>query len=74
VASNYNPDSINAVLSRIEQKLEDISTEIKEIKTSENSLEKRINILENFKFYLLGFAAFFILSVDYVRNLFTGKS
>ncbi len=74
MASNYNPDSINAVLSRIEQKLEDISTEIKEIKTSENSLEKRINILENFKFYLLGFAAFFILSVDYVRNLFTGKS
>jgi len=74
VASNYNPDSVNAVLSRIEQKLEDISTEIKEIKTSENSLEKRINILENFKYYLLGFAAFFILSVEYVRNLFTGKS
>jgi hypothetical protein len=74
VASNYNPDSINAVLSRIEQKLEDISTEIKEIKTSENSLEKRINILENFKYYLLGFAAFFILSVEYIRNLFTGKS
>lgn len=74
MASNYNPDSINAVLSRIEQKLEDISTEIKEIKTSENSLEKRINILENFKYYLLGFAAFFILSVEYIRNLFTGKS
>ena len=74
MASNYNPDSINAVLSRIEQKLEDISTEIKEIKTSENSLEKRINILENFKYYLLGFAAFFILSIEYVRNLFTGKS
>jgi len=74
VASNYNPDSVNAVLSRIEQKLEDISTEIKEIKTSENSLEKRINILENFKYYLLGFAAFFMLSVEYVRNLFTGKS
>tara|TARA_Y100000004_G_scaffold34942_1_gene37403 strand:- start:136 stop:360 length:225 start_codon:yes stop_codon:yes gene_type:complete len=74
VASNYNPDSVNAVLSRIEQKLEDISTEIKEIKTSENSLEKRINILENFKYYLLGFAAFFILSVEYLRNLFTGKS
>ncbi len=74
MASNYNPDSVNAVLSRIEQKLEDISTEIKEIKTSENSLEKRINILENFKYYLLGFAAFFILSVEYLRNLFTGKS
>jgi prefoldin subunit 5 len=68
--SNYNPDSVNAVLSRIETKLEDISSELKEIKKSNSTLEKRISILEQFKYYLVGVAAFFVLGIDYVRDFF----
>lgn len=70
MSANYNPDSINAVLSRIETKLEDISGELKEIKTSNSALEKRISILEQFKYYLVGFSAFLVLSIDYLRDLF----
>ena len=40
MAANYNPDNVNAVLSRIETKLEDISGELKEIKKSNSTLEK----------------------------------
>lgn len=70
MSANYNPDSINAVLSRIETKLEDISGELKEIKTSNSALEKRISILEQFKYYLVGFSTFLVLSIDYLRDLF----
>lgn len=70
MSTNYNPDSVNAVLSRIETKLEDISSELKEIKKSNSTLEKRTSTLEQFKYYLVGVAAFFILSIDYVRELF----
>lgn len=70
MSTNYNPDSVNAVLSRIETKLEDISGELKEIKKSNSTLEKRVSTLEQFKYYLVGVAAFFVLSIDYVRDFF----
>jgi hypothetical protein len=70
MSSNYNPDSINAVLSRIEQKLEDIQDSLKETKDTNKNLEKRVSILENFKYYLVGFAAFFVVSIDWAKDLF----
>jgi len=48
---NYNRDSYNAVFARIEQKLEDISSDIKDIKKTNFHLEKRVGILENYKYY-----------------------
>ena len=38
---SYNPDSYNAVFARIEQKLEDISNDIKEIKKKRTLLRKK---------------------------------
>ena len=68
--SNYNPDSVNAVLSRIETKLEDISIQLKDIKKTNSRLEGRVSLLEQFKYYLVGVAAFFILGIDYLRDFF----
>ena len=68
--SNYNPDSVNAVLSRIETKLEDISIQLKDIKKTNSSLEGRVSILEQFKYYLIGFSAFFVIGIDYLRDFF----
>jgi|TARA_R110000796_G_scaffold241188_1_gene362500 hypothetical protein len=68
--SNYNPDSVNAVLSRIETKLEDISSELKDIKKNNSRLESRVSLLEQFKYYLIGFSAFFVIGIDYLRDFF----
>lgn len=48
---SYNPDSYNAVFARIEQKLDDVSSDIKEIKRLNFHLEKRVGVLENYKYY-----------------------
>ena len=68
--SNYNPDSINAVLSRIEEKLETIGSDIKESKKATAAIEKRVSVLEYFKYYLVGFAAFFAISFDWAKDIF----
>jgi len=68
--SNYNPDSVNAVLSRIETKLEDISNELKDIKKTNSRLEGRVSLLEQFKYYLIGFSAFFVISIEFLRDFF----
>jgi|TARA_R110000787_G_scaffold103110_1_gene209441 hypothetical protein len=68
--SNYNPDSVNAVLSRIETKLEDISSELKDIKKTNSRLEGRVSLLEQFKYYLIGFSAFFVIGIEFLRDFF----
>ena len=68
--SNYNPDSVNAVLSRIETKLEDISSELKDIKKTNSRLENRVSLLEQFKYYLIGFSAFFVIGIEFLRDFF----
>ena len=54
----YNSESYNAVLSRIETKLDAISEEMKsekvELREYKKSIYQRINTLENFKYYLMG--------------------
>jgi len=54
----YNSESYNAVLSRIETKLDVISEEMKaekaELREYKKNIYQRISTLENFKYYLMG--------------------
>ena len=65
---NYNRDSYNAVFARIEQKLEDISSDIKDIKKTNFHLEKRVGILENYKYYFSAIIATVTVAVTWVCN------
>lgn len=53
----YNPESYNAVFARMEQKLDDIQNDVKEIKLDNSKLRERVISLENFKYYLVGFTS-----------------
>jgi hypothetical protein len=65
---SYNPDSYNAVFARIEQKLDDVSSDIKEIKKLNFHLEKRVGILENYKYYFSAIIATVTVAVTWVYN------
>ena len=65
---SYNPDSYNAVFARIEQKLDDVSSDIKEIKKLNFHLEKRVGILENYKYYFSAIIATVTVAVTWVCN------
>jgi|TARA_R110000744_G_scaffold29912_6_gene71143 hypothetical protein len=65
---SYNPDSYNAVFARIEQKLEDISSDIKEVKKKEHYLEGRVSALENYKYYFSALIASLSLAATWVWN------
>lgn len=70
MSANYNPDSVNAVLSRMETKLDQINTTLTEAKQEDAALKKRIAALENFKYYLLGLSAFVIVGIEWVKDIF----
>lgn len=65
---SYNPDSYNAVFARIEQKLEDISRDIKDVKKKEHYLEKRVSSLENYKYYFSAIIACISVVVTWAWN------
>ena len=65
---NYNRDSHDAVFARIEQKLEDISSDIKDIKKTNFHLEKRVGILENYKYYFTAIVACCTVGVTWLWN------
>jgi hypothetical protein len=69
----YNPESHNAVFARMEQKLDSIQESVKEIKVNNTTLEKRVSTLENFKFYLIGFASIIASMGAYAMNKLFGK-
>jgi hypothetical protein len=69
----YNPESHNAVFARMEQKLDSIQDSVKEIKVNNTTLEKRVSTLENFKFYLIGFASIIASVGAYAMNKVFGK-
>ena len=53
----YNDKSYVSVLSRIDQNLTIIASDVKEMKDKNEGLEKRVSSLENFKYYLAGIVA-----------------
>ena len=57
MSEEYRENSYDAVLSRVEAKLDKISSDIVELKDSNKEVEKRIAALEFFKYYLAGIVA-----------------
>lgn len=68
----YSQNSYDAVLSRMEQKLDTISDNIQDIKKSHKDLETRVAGLEYFKYYLAGIVAAVSIGANYLMNKIKG--
>lgn len=66
MSEKYNNNSYDAVLSRMEQKLDSIAENIDEIKKGHKELEKRVGGLEYFKYYLAGIVAAVTIGANYL--------
>jgi hypothetical protein len=53
----YRQNSYDAVFSRMESKLDKISSDISEMKEQSKEVEKRVAALEFFRYYLAGIVA-----------------
>lgn len=74
MSEEYKPDSYDAVLSRMDAKLDGIMGDLKEIKENHKTLEKRISVLENFKYYSMGIVAVITIGAEYLFNKLKGGS
>jgi len=72
MSDKYENNSYDAVLSRMEQKLDTISDNIDDIKKSHKDLENRVAGLEYFKYYLAGIVAAFTVGANYLMNKIKG--
>ncbi len=72
MSEEYSQNSYDAVLSRMEQKLDTISDNIQDIKKSHKDLENRVAGLEYFKYYLAGIVAAFTVGANYLMNKIKG--
>lgn len=72
MSEEYSQNSYDAVLSRMEQKLDTISDNIDDIKKSHKDLENRVAGLEYFKYYLAGIVAAFTIGANYLMNKIKG--
>jgi uncharacterized protein YukE len=72
MSEEYSQNSYDAVLSRMEQKLDTISDNIEDIKKSHKDLENRVAGLEYFKYYLAGIVAAFTIGANYLMNKIKG--
>ena len=68
MSDQYNNNSYDAVLSRMEQKLDTIAENIDNIKKSQKDLEMRVSGLEYFKYYLAGIVAAVSVGANYLMN------
>ena len=69
----YSQNSYDAVLSRMEQKLDTISDNINDIKKNHTDLDKRVSGLEFFKYYLTGMVAVATIGANYLINKFKSE-
>lgn len=74
MSDQYNNNSYDAVLSRMEQKLDTIVENIHDIKKSHADLDKRVSGLEFFKYYLTGMVAVLTVGANYLISKFKGES
>jgi hypothetical protein len=72
MSEEYSQNSYDAVLSRMEQKLDTISDNIQDIKKSHKDLETRVAGLEYFKYYLAGIVAAVSVGANYLMNKIKG--
>jgi len=68
MSEQYNNNSYDAVLSRMEQKLDTIAENISDIKKGHKDLETRVSGLEYFKYYLAGIVAAVTIGANYLMN------
>jgi hypothetical protein len=68
MSDQYNNNSYDAVLSRMEQKLDNIAENIDNIKKGQKDLEMRVAGLEYFKYYLAGIVAAVSVGANYLMN------
>ena len=73
MSDEYNNNSYDAVLSRMEQKLDTIAENIHDIKKSQTDLDKRVSGLEFFKYYLTGIVAVLTVGANYLMSKFKGE-
>jgi len=57
MSEEYRQNSYDAVFSRIEGKLDKISSDVTELKDNDKEIQKRVATLEFFKYYLAGIVA-----------------
>lgn len=57
MSEEYRENSYDAVFSRMEAKLDKISSDISELKDNSKEVEKRVAALEFFRYYLAGIVA-----------------
>ena len=69
----YSQNSYDAVLSRMEQKLDTISDNINDIKKNHTDLDKRVSGLEFFKYYFTGMVAVATIGANYLINHFKSE-
>ena len=73
MSDQYNNNSYDAVLSRMEQKLDAIAENLDDIKKNHADLDKRVSGLEFFKYYLTGMVAVTTIGANYLINKFKGE-
>jgi hypothetical protein len=74
MSEEYSKNSYDAVLSRMEQKLDTIAENIDNIKKSQKDLESRVSGLEYFKYYLTGMMAIITIGANYLMSKLKGES
>ena len=74
MSDKYENNSYDAVLSRMEQKLDTIVENIDGIKKSHADLDKRVSNLEFFKYYLTGMMAIITIVANYLMTKLKGES
>ena len=67
----YRQNSYDAVFSRIEAKLDKISSDVTELKDSNKEVQKRVAALEFFRYYLAGIVAAVSVIGGYISAKFT---
>ncbi len=70
---HYNPNSIDAVLARMEARQIDNSTKLDAITDATEKQADRISVLENFKYKLIGAAIFAGVVVEWIKDLLHSK-
>lgn len=63
---DFNQDSYNAKTATILAKLEELHTDVKEIRIESKDLQKRVISLENYRYFLAGGLALISISVSYI--------
>lgn len=69
---NYNPNDINAVLGGMNNKLDNISEQVKEINSKIDAHNERLSALENFRYLLMGAVAVISALTTYIISKFKG--